>query len=139
MDLEDPLCQVDPNDRNLLHGCLLRCGWSCNITSLAHFDPVGRGHPPHQNPPPVSIQSESFARCKISRTSHSAKTGFDRSQSLDGRRLLMLTRGSISYPACSSHRTTAELVSRTCRLILMQPSAARRLSASESSACPTLL
>jgi len=25
-------------------------GWSCNITSLAHFDAVGRGHPPHQNP-----------------------------------------------------------------------------------------
>jgi hypothetical protein len=32
MDLKNSLCQVDPNDRSLLHGCLLRCGWSCNIT-----------------------------------------------------------------------------------------------------------
>src|ERR1700730_7845241 len=25
MNLKDPLCQVDPNDRSLLHGCLLLC------------------------------------------------------------------------------------------------------------------
>jgi transposase len=50
MDLEGPLCQVDPNDRNLLHGCLLLRGWSCNTTGVAHFDAVGRGHPPHQSP-----------------------------------------------------------------------------------------
>ena len=50
MDLEDPLCQVDPNDRSFLHACLLRWGWSCNTTSVARFDAVGRGHPPHQNP-----------------------------------------------------------------------------------------
>src|SRR5260370_42706918 len=44
--LEDSLCQVDPDDRSLLHGCLLLCGWSCNITSVAHFDAVGGGiHP----------------------------------------------------------------------------------------------
>src|SRR5580693_3513628 len=59
MDLEDSLCQVDPNDRNLLHGCLLRCGWSCNITSLAHFDAVGRGHPPHQNSIRLSAAADS--------------------------------------------------------------------------------
>src|SRR5689334_19477292 len=50
MYLEHSLCQVDPNDRCLLHGCLLPCGWSCNITSVAHFDAFGRGRPPHQNP-----------------------------------------------------------------------------------------
>jgi hypothetical protein len=48
MQVEDSLCQVDPNDRSLFHGCLLLSGWQCNITSVAHFDAVGRGHPPHQ-------------------------------------------------------------------------------------------
>src|SRR5262245_19856032 len=47
MHLKDPLCQVDPNDRRLLHGCLLL--WLVTqLTSVAHFDAVGRGHPPHQ-------------------------------------------------------------------------------------------
>src|SRR5262249_55667171 len=46
MYLEDSLCYVDPNDRSLLHGCLLPYGWSCNITSVAHLMPSGGGiHP----------------------------------------------------------------------------------------------
>ncbi len=49
MNLEDLRCQVDADDANLIHGCLLSPSMvTSGITILAHRDAVGRGHPPHQ-------------------------------------------------------------------------------------------
>ncbi len=42
--------KVDPDDRCLLHGCLLLWRWSCNTASVAHFDAVGRGMHPIKDP-----------------------------------------------------------------------------------------
>jgi hypothetical protein len=45
--LKNPLCEIEPNNGNLVHGCLLLQVTFTNIT-LAHLDAVGGGHPPHQ-------------------------------------------------------------------------------------------
>ena len=47
MNPEGPLCQIEPDDANLVHGYLLLPVTLPNIT-LAHCDAVGRGYPAHQ-------------------------------------------------------------------------------------------
>ncbi|WP_287365155.1 hypothetical protein, partial [Mesorhizobium sp.] len=45
----DVLCQIDPNDGNLFHGCLPLLCVALTPQTLAHCDAVGEGwHPPHQ-------------------------------------------------------------------------------------------
>jgi putative transposase len=50
IDWEDWRNVLDADDANLVHGCPLLL-WRFSITSLAHCDAVGRGHPLHHGRP----------------------------------------------------------------------------------------
>src|SRR5262252_11039531 len=125
MHLEDALCQVDPDNRSLLHGRLLPCGWSCNITSVAHFDAVGGGiHPIRKlSHKATGFVSHRFGNLKRFTFQH-ARLEMDPQVAESERRFSTFIKGLVSV---LGHADRAGPLRAYC-LGLMMPAAARAWS-----------